>query len=114
LSVDEAYEAYKEYVLEKGKLLDGNNIKEQEIKDHLGLIYYKLNCGRPPRDSKAGPEISYSQFCMAAINETVLINTEKVERAFHLFDSVRYLFCPLICIFRMVLVVCRAPSSLTF
>ena len=34
-------------------------------------------------------EISYSQFCMAAMNQTVLINKDKVHRAFKLFDYVR-------------------------
>lgn len=32
-------------------------------------------------------QISYSQFCMAAMNSTVLINEEKVYRAFNLFDT---------------------------
>jgi hypothetical protein len=32
--------------------------------------------------------INYSQFCMAAINENVLVNKDKTMRLFHLFDYV--------------------------
>lgn len=32
--------------------------------------------------------INYSQFCMAAINENVLVNKDKSKRLFHLFDFV--------------------------
>ena len=40
-----------------------------------------------PNDGKEDT-INYSQFCMAAINENVLVNKDKTKRLFHLFDFV--------------------------
>ena len=39
------------------------------------------------RSGKLDDYISYSRFVMAAMNYTVLINTEKVDRAYRLFDE---------------------------
>ena len=44
-----------------------------------------INLGR--ENAKEAKNISYSQFCMAAINENVLINKDKITRAFNLFDQ---------------------------
>lgn len=50
-----------------------------------------INYGKaePRTDAK---RLTFSQFCMAAMNESILINVEKLDRAFDLFDIVsRYL-----------------------
>ena len=44
-----------------------------------------------PNDGKEDT-INYSQFCMAAINENVLVNKDKTKRLFHLFDFVLQTF----------------------
>jgi hypothetical protein len=54
-------------------------------------IFKQLNCRHLDYEEKKEPTISYSKFCMAAINENVLINKEKVERAFNLFDEVSHI-----------------------
>ncbi len=45
-----------------------------------------------PNDGKK-KSINYSQFCMAAINENVLVNKDKSKRLFHLFDYVFLTLC---------------------
>lgn len=58
-----------------------------EFSKRAQSIFNMINYGRADSDKNA-TDLSFSQFCMAAMNETVLVNTDKVERAFNLFDIV--------------------------
>lgn len=69
-----------------GEILKGceicglHSVTEYQIQN----VFNQINLAR--RDKS---KITYSQFCMAAINENVLVNKEKSRRAFNLFDTVR-------------------------
>lgn len=86
-TLKEALEVYHKYCVKNGE-------KEEEIRrinQRIETIFYQLNCRRKPEKAEDFI-ITYSQFCMAAINENVLINSQKIERAFNLFDEVSSLF----------------------
>lgn len=86
-TLKEALEVYHKYCVKNGE-------KEEEIRrinQRFETIFYQLNCRRKPEKAEDFI-ITYSQFCMAAINENVLINSQKIERAFNLFDEVSTLF----------------------
>ncbi len=86
-TLKEALEVYHKYCVKNGE-------KEEEIRrinQRFETIFYQLNCRRKPEKAEDFI-ITYSQFCMAAINENVLINSQKIERAFNLFDEVSSLF----------------------
>ena len=86
-TLKEALEVYHKYCVKNGE-------KEEEIRrinQRIETIFYQMNCRRKPEKAEDFI-ITYSQFCMAAINENVLINSQKIERAFNLFDEVSSLF----------------------
>ena len=61
-------------------------MREQFAKEGQKILNM-INFGKEQTDKNA-EKLTYSQFCMAAMNETVHINEEKMERAFDLFDIV--------------------------
>lgn len=65
---------------------DDKVFTESEIDAAINMINLTTN-------SKDAGTVKYSQFCMAAINENVLINKDKIERLFNLFDFVRIRIC---------------------
>ena len=84
-SIQEAIDAYR-----KNCVKDGDN-ENKSIRESFQRIFKQLNCRHLDVKDDESLTITYSQFCMAAINENVLINKEKVERAFNLFDEVSHI-----------------------
>lgn len=76
--------------LDYGDLKDGLIKYCPEIQyseEHIKTVIKTINISNNGRKN----HITYSQFCMAAINENVLVNKDKSRRMFHLFDFVIYL-----------------------
>lgn len=80
LGIKELKESLEKYPSDETK-----NVNEHQIKD----LFRMINLANSKGLGHGNEEISYSQFCMAAMNQTVLINKDKVHRAFKLFDYVR-------------------------
>ena len=77
LRLEEAMNAFKTFDKDNFELFSKDAQK----------IFNMINFGSVDSEKNAD-YISYGQFCMCAMNETVLINEEKVDRAFDLFDAV--------------------------
>lgn len=86
-TITEAIGAYTKYCVKDG--VSESEIKN--IKETFHRIFKQLNCRHLDPEHDEELTITYSQFCMAAINENVLINKEKIDRAFNLFDEVSHI-----------------------
>jgi calcium-dependent protein kinase len=76
ISKDELYEGYKE--------IYGNKMTEDELQAEVDKIMEKLDI------DKSG-QVDYTEWAVGTINKVDALTTEKLQKAFSLFDKVIYI-----------------------